>query len=111
MYLLCTRSSVRLEFYKGNQHSQERMTQRSWKKWTNTKSHHNCKSKGGKEKKLKEKACHCWQHRMGVFEDKQTKATVGGKKQVTEELLNITEVAAHEFFHQKAKLMMRVNWI
>lgn len=48
---------------------------------------------------------------MGVFEDKQTKATVGGKKQVTEELLNITEVAAHEFFHQKAKLMMRVNWI
>lgn len=29
-------------------------------------------------------------------------ARAGSKKQVTEELLNITELAAHAFFHQKA---------
>lgn len=75
------------------------------------KVYHNCKTKGGKEKGLKEKACQCWQQRMGMLEDKQTKAIVGNKNQVTGDLLSITEVTTYAFFNQKAKYMMTVNWI
>ena len=44
------------------------------------KIYHNCKAKGGKEKGLKENACQCWQQRVCVLEDKQTKNIAGNKK-------------------------------
>lgn len=46
-----------------------------------------------------------------MLEDKQTKAIVGNKNQVTGDLLSITEVTTYAFFNQKAKYMMTVNWI
>lgn len=61
------------------------------KEMNKQKVYPNCKREGGKEKGLKEKACQCWQQRMGVLEDQQTKSIVGSKKQVIRELLGITD--------------------
>lgn len=62
---------------------------------------------------MEEKACQCWQQRVRVLENKQTKSIVGHKQTNKKqgEMLNTTEVNGHSLFHEKAKLMIQVNEI